>query len=40
VIARGRVSPSVPTAEATTLRIGEWMSGLWQGEAKASHAEA
>ncbi len=29
VIAKGRVSPSVPTAQATTLMIGEWMSGLW-----------
>jgi simple sugar transport system ATP-binding protein len=31
VIARGRVSPSIPTAEATVERIGEWMSGLWPG---------
>ncbi len=38
VIARGRVSPSVATREATVERIGEWMSGLWSGEA--SHAEA
>ena len=38
VIARGRVSPSVATREATVERIGEWMSGLWTGEA--SHAEA
>ena len=38
VIARGRVSPSVATREATVARIGEWMSGLWTGEA--SHAEA
>jgi simple sugar transport system ATP-binding protein len=29
VIARGRVSPSVPTAEASVEQIGEWMSGLW-----------
>ena len=29
VIAQGRVSPSVPTAEATIEMIGEWMSGLW-----------
>ena len=40
VIAQGRVSPSVATAEATVERIGEWMSGLWSGAAKASHAEA
>ena len=29
VIARGRLSPSVPLADATVERIGEWMSGLW-----------
>ncbi|HEU5293335.1 MAG TPA: ABC transporter ATP-binding protein [Burkholderiaceae bacterium] len=29
VIARGRLSPSVPTAQATIEMIGEWMSGLW-----------
>jgi simple sugar transport system ATP-binding protein len=29
VIAAGRVSPSIPTAEATIEKIGEWMSGLW-----------
>jgi simple sugar transport system ATP-binding protein len=40
VIAQGRVSPSIATAEATTLRIGEWMSGLWDSESSASHAEA
>jgi general nucleoside transport system ATP-binding protein len=40
VIARGRVSPSVPTAAATVERIGEWMSGLWDREANARHAEA
>jgi simple sugar transport system ATP-binding protein len=38
VIARGRVSPSVAPREATVERIGEWMSGLWTGEA--SRAEA
>jgi simple sugar transport system ATP-binding protein len=31
VIARGRVSPSIPTAEASVEQIGEWMSGLWPG---------
>ena len=31
VIARGRVSPSIATPEATVERIGEWMSGLWPG---------
>ena len=39
VIAQGRVSPSVATAEATIERIGEWMSGLWD-RASARHAEA
>jgi simple sugar transport system ATP-binding protein len=30
VIAKGRVSPSVPVAQATIEQIGAWMSGLWQ----------
>ena len=38
VIARGRLSPSVPIAEATVEKIGEWMSGLWNQEP--AHAEA
>jgi general nucleoside transport system ATP-binding protein len=29
VIAKGRLSPSINTANATTLQVGEWMSGLW-----------
>jgi general nucleoside transport system ATP-binding protein len=29
VIAKGRVSPSVATAQASVAQIGEWMSGLW-----------
>jgi simple sugar transport system ATP-binding protein len=29
VIARGRLSPSVPIGQATVEKIGEWMSGLW-----------
>jgi simple sugar transport system ATP-binding protein len=29
VIAQGKLSPSVPTAQATIEMIGEWMSGLW-----------
>ncbi len=29
VIAQGRMSPSIATADATIERIGEWMSGLW-----------
>jgi simple sugar transport system ATP-binding protein len=36
VIARGRLSPSLPTSEATVERIGEWMSGLWP-EVHAAH---
>ncbi|MDH5538636.1 MAG: ABC transporter ATP-binding protein [Rhizobacter sp.] len=39
VIAQGKVSPSVPTADATIERIGEWMSGLWTRDAPA-RAEA
>ena len=30
VIAKGRLSPSVPIREATVEKIGEWMSGLWE----------
>ena len=30
VIAGGRLSPSVPIAQATVEQIGLWMSGLWQ----------
>jgi general nucleoside transport system ATP-binding protein len=29
VIAQGKLSPSVPTTQATIEMIGEWMSGLW-----------
>jgi simple sugar transport system ATP-binding protein len=36
VIAKGRVSPPVPTAQATPMQIGEWMSGLWQTAAAAA----
>ncbi|MDQ2779368.1 MAG: ABC transporter ATP-binding protein [Pseudomonadota bacterium] len=35
VMAKGRLSPSLPTAEATVERIGEWMSGLWPAAAAA-----
>ena len=34
VIAKGRLSPSVPIAEATTEKVGEWMSGLWDHKEK------
>ena len=37
VIAKGRLSPSVPVADATIERIGEWMSGLWERK-EAAHA--
>ena len=30
VMARGRLSPSVPIAQATVEQIGLWMSGLWE----------
>ena len=39
VIAKGRMSPSVPVAEATTEKIGAWMSGLWNPK-EADHAQA
>jgi general nucleoside transport system ATP-binding protein len=43
VIARGRLSPAIATADATIEQIGEWMSGLWPSAAsspQAAHAEA
>jgi len=43
VMAQGRVSPSVPAAQATVERIGEWMSGLFAPAAQRpggpAHAE-
>ena len=39
VIARGRLSPSMPMADATVERIGEWMSGLWDAPAKGAAAQ-
>jgi len=38
VIAKGRLSPSVPTAQASIEQIGEWMSGLWTGQPTAAEA--
>jgi simple sugar transport system ATP-binding protein len=50
VIARGKLSPSLRTSEASVERVGEWMSGLWganepsrsaagpAGNAQTSHA--
>lgn len=45
VIAKGRLSPSIPRAQATVAQIGEWMSGLWSAPARqeqgsAAHAQA
>ncbi|GAB4089746.1 ABC transporter ATP-binding protein [Hydrogenophaga soli] len=45
VMAKGRLSPSLSRAEATVERIGEWMSGLWDGDAatnvkEVAHAQA
>ncbi len=40
VIAKGRVSPSVPIAQATVERIGEWMSGLFPGGTAPAQAQA
>jgi general nucleoside transport system ATP-binding protein len=40
VIARGRLSPSVPIAEATVEKIGEWMSGLWDAQPSGVKGEA
>ncbi len=34
VIAKGRVSPSLATGQATVEQIGEWMSGLWSSPAR------
>ncbi len=39
VIAKGRVSPSLPVAEATVERIGTWMSGLWDDCAAGTTAD-
>ena len=38
VIAQGRLSPSVRTAEATVVQVGEWMSGLWDAEPSSAAA--
>ena len=36
VIARGRLSPSVPVSQATVEQIGLWMSGLWDAAPSAA----
>ena len=38
VLARGRLSPLLPIAEADSARIGAWMSGLWDEPAGAAPA--
>lgn len=38
VIAKGRLSPSVPTREASLDLVGRWMSGLWAQEASNASA--
>ena len=40
VIAQGRLSPSLPTREATIERIGQWMSGLWDNTPQDASEEA
>ncbi|MBI5256791.1 MAG: ABC transporter ATP-binding protein [Burkholderiales bacterium] len=40
VMAQGRLSPSVPVAQAEVETIGLWMSGLWPAEEGAHAAEA
>jgi simple sugar transport system ATP-binding protein len=40
VMAKGRLSPSLPRAEATVERIGAWMSGLWDAPAEVAAREA
>jgi simple sugar transport system ATP-binding protein len=40
VIARGRVSPAIPAAQATREQVGQWMSGLWDGDASGAATEA
>jgi simple sugar transport system ATP-binding protein len=40
VIANGKLSPSLPVAEATVEKIGEWMSGLWETSGATASVEA
>lgn len=40
VIAKGHLSPSVPTEIATREQVGLWMSGLWDGGPAQARAEA
>jgi simple sugar transport system ATP-binding protein len=36
VIAKGKLSPSLPTSQATVEQVGEWMSGLWPAQGSAA----
>ncbi len=40
VIAKGRLSPSVPVGQAAVEQIGEWMSGLWHAGTRAEEEHA
>jgi simple sugar transport system ATP-binding protein len=40
VIARGRLSPALPIAEASVEQVGQWMSGLWDAAAAAQAVAA
>jgi general nucleoside transport system ATP-binding protein len=40
VIARGRLSPAVPTREATVEQIGQWMAGLFDAADHEEHRHA
>jgi ABC-type uncharacterized transport system ATPase subunit len=40
VIAKGKLSPSLPRAEATIEKVGAWMSGLWHSETQTEVAHA
>jgi simple sugar transport system ATP-binding protein len=37
VLAKGRMSPSIATSDATLALIGQWMSGLWTGHEETAH---
>jgi general nucleoside transport system ATP-binding protein len=39
VMAKGRLSPSLPRAQATTELVGQWMSGLWDDSVRAEIVE-
>ena len=39
VMAKGQLSPSMPRAEATVEKVGQWMSGLWDAPAATPNVE-